>query len=261
MTGLEGVSGERSRAQMRPAGRTFEIVLIGAAAIVGIALLSLRLVFQPFNIPSQSEVPALLVGDYVLVSKLAYGLSKYSFPFGLTNFEGRIMASEPQRGDLAVFKLPKDGKTDFIKRVIGLPGDRIQLIDARLYINGQETQRTPLPPYRMSDNFGRPVDVPHYMETLPNGVSHEIIQRNGDSGYWSNTQVYTVPPGHYFMMGDNRDNSLDSRTLRDVGYVPFENLEGRAEVIFLSLDENASASRSWNWPWSVRWDRIFQRIK
>jgi signal peptidase I len=250
----------RNSAARKSEGGVLELIWIVIQALL-IALVVRTLLFQPFNIPSGSLVPTLLVGDYLFVSKYSYGYSKYSLPLGLPLFEGRIMASEPKRGDIAVFKLPKDGKTDYIKRVIGLPGDRIQMIDARLYINGQETQRTPLPPYHTIDDFGRPVDVPHYMETLPNGVSHEIIQKNGDSGYWSNTPVYTVPPEHFFMMGDNRDNSQDSRVLSEVGYVPFENFEGRAEIIFFSIDENASAWKLWEWPSTVRWNRIFQHIK
>ena len=250
----------RNSAARKSEGGVLELVWIVVQALL-IALVVRTLLFQPFNIPSGSLVPTLLVGDYLFVSKYSYGYSKYSLPLGLPLFEGRIMASEPKRGDIAVFKLPKDSKTDYIKRVIGLPGDRIQMIDARLYINGQETQRTALPPYHTIDDFGRPADVPHYMETLPNGVSHEIIQKNGDSGYWSNTPVYTVPPGHYFMMGDNRDNSQDSRVLSEVGYVPFENFEGRAEIIFFSIDENASAWKLWEWPSTVRWNRIFQHIK
>ncbi len=250
----------RNSAARKSEGGVLELVWIVVQALL-IALVVRTLLFQPFNIPSGSLVPTLLVGDYLFVSKYSYGYSKYSLPLGLPLFEGRIMASEPKRGDIAVFKLPKDSKTDYIKRVIGLPGDRIQMIDARLYINGQETQRTPLPPYHTIDDFGRPADVPHYMETLPNGVSHEIIQKNGDSGYWSNTPVYTVPPAHYFMMGDNRDNSQDSRVLSEVGYVPFENFEGRAEIIFFSIDENASAWKLWEWPSTVRWNCIFQHIK
>jgi len=221
--------------------------------------------FQPFNIPSGSLVPTLLVGDYLFVSKYSYGYSRYSLPLGLPLFEGRIMGTEPKRGDIAVFKLPNHGQPnykeqDYIKRVIGLPGDRIQLIDARLYINGKEVPRSPLPAYHTTDAYGRTVDVPRYLETLPNGVSHEIIQKDGDAGYWSNTPIYTVPAGNFFMMGDNRDNSQDSRVLSEVGYVPFENFEGRAEIIFFSIDENASAWKIWEWPSTVRWSRIFQRI-
>ena len=241
-------------------GGVLELVKIIVQALL-IALVVRTFLFQPFNIPSGSLIPTLLVGDYLFVSKYSYGYSKYSLPGSLPLFEGRVMATEPKRGDIVVFKLPKDGKTDYIKRVIGLPGDRIQMIDARLYINGQEVTREPLPPYHTLDAYGRPVDVPHYREILPNGVAHEIIQKDGDRGYWSNTPVYTVPPGHFFMMGDNRDNSQDSRVLSEVGYVPFQNIEGRAEIIFFSIDENASAWKIWEWPQTVRWSRLFQRIK
>ena len=241
-------------------GGVLELIWIVVQALL-IAVVVRTFLFQPFNIPSGSLIPTLLVGDYLFVSKYAYGYSKNSFPFSFPPFEGRIWGSVPKRGDIAVFKLPKDGKTDYIKRVIGLPGDRIQLIDARLYINGEEAAREPLPPYKTIDAYGRETTVPHYKETLPGGVSHEIIQKDGDRGLYSNTEVYTVPPGNVFMMGDNRDNSQDSRVLNEVGYVPLENLEGRAEVVFFSIDENASAWKLWEWPWSVRWDRIFQRIK
>jgi signal peptidase I len=241
-------------------GGVLEVVKIIVQALL-IALVVRTFLFQPFNIPSGSLVPTLLVGDYLFVSKYSYGYSRYSFPGGLPLFKGRIMGSEPRRGDVAVFKLPKDDRTDYIKRVIGLPNDKIQLIDARLYINGKEVPREPLPPYHTLDAYGHPVDVPHWKEILPNGVAHEIIQKDGDNGYWSNTPVYTVPPGHFFMMGDNRDNSQDSRVLSEVGYVPFENFEGRAEIIFFSIDERADAWKIWEWPRTVRWDRIFKRIR
>jgi len=251
---------QNSRAR-KGEGGVIELVWIVIQALL-IAIVVRTFLFQPFNIPSGSLVPTLLVGDYLFVSKYSYGYSRYSLPLGLPLFEGRIMGTLPKRGDIVVFKLPKDNKTDYIKRVIGLPGDRIQMIDARLYINGKEMPREKLPPYQTVDAYGHKAEVVRYKETLlPEGVTHEIIQKDGDTGYWSNTQVYTVPPGHLFMMGDNRDNSQDSRVLSEVGYVPFENLEGRAEIIFFSIDENASAWKIWEWPKTVRWGRIFQRIK
>ena len=226
-----------------------------------IALVVRTVLFQPFNIPSGSLVPTLLVGDYLFVSKYSYGYSKHSMPFSPPLFDGRIWGSEPQRGDIAVFKLPKDNSTDYIKRVIGLPGDRIQVVEGVLQVNGKAVQRRRVEDYRTTDPYGRAVSVPQYDETLPNGVTHRVIERDGDNGYWDNTVVYTVPPGHFFMMGDNRDNSTDSRDESSVGFVPFENFVGRAEVIFFSIDEGASAWRIWEWPWTVRWGRILNPIR
>jgi signal peptidase I len=226
-----------------------------------IALVVRTLFFQPFNIPSGSLIPTLLIGDYLFVSKYSYGYSKHSIPFSPPLFSGRIWGSEPKRGDIAVFKLPKDNSTDYIKRVIGLPGDQIQVANGVLHINGTAVKRERVQDYETQDPFGRPIRVPQYRETLPNGTSHFIIEREGDRGFWDNTATYAVPPGHYFMMGDNRDNSTDSRDEGSVGYVPLENFVGRAEIIFFSIDEGASAWQIWEWPWSVRWERMFSSIK
>ncbi len=229
-----------------------------------IALVVRTFLFQPFNIPSGSMIPTLLVGDYLFVSKYAYGYSKHSFPFSPDLFNGRLLGSPPKRGDVVVFKLPRDGQTDYIKRVIGLPGDRIQMKEGRLYINGEIVPRTPIAKAQTEDFYGREAEVPTYEETLPGGVKHTIIEIQGDTGFYDNTGVYEVPPNSYFMMGDNRDNSTDSRVSPDqggVGYVPFENLVGRAEVIFFSVGKGEPAWAFWEWPWTVRWDRILKTVK
>ena len=226
-----------------------------------IALVVRTLLFQPFNIPSGSLIPTLLIGDYLFVSKYSYGYSRHSIPFSPPLFWGRICASEPKRGDIAVFKLPKDNSTDYIKRVVGLPGDQIQVIGGVLHINGTAGQARAGRGLRDHRHVGRTVPVPQYQETFPEGVTHFVIERDGDRGYWDNTDVYTVPAGHFFMMGDNRDNSTDSRDEASVGQVPFENFVGRAEIIFFSIDEDASLWRVWEWPASIRWNRMFQPIR
>jgi signal peptidase I len=254
------VDDKRDKRKQAAEGGIYETVKVVVQALA-IALVVRTLLFQPFNIPSGSLVPTLLIGDYLFVSKYAYGYSKHSIPFSPPIFSGRILSSEPKRGDIAVFKLPKDGSTDYIKRVIGLPGDRIQMIDGILNINGQAVKRQRIADYETQDPWGKVVKVPQYLETLPNGVTHVVIERDGDKGYWDNTYVYQVPAGHFFMMGDNRDNSTDSRDEASVGYVPFENFVGRAEIIFFSLDEGASGWKVWEWPWTVRWSRIFTPVK
>lgn len=223
-----------------------------------IAVVIRTLAFEPFNIPSGSMIPTLLVGDYLFVSKYAYGYSRYSLPFGLPLISGRILADEPERGDVVVFKLPSDNKTDYIKRIIGLPGDEVQVLNGIVHINGKAVERTPLGGYSLPDGNDRNRRFQLYRETLPNGVSHLIVEMS-DTGPFDNTGVYTVPPGHYFAMGDNRDSSRDSRFLGEVGYVPLENLVGRAEFIFFSID--GSPLKLWEWPRSVRFDRLFTAIE
>ena len=224
-----------------------------------LALIVRVFLFQPFNIPSGSMIPTLLVGDYLLVAKYAYGYSRYSFPFGPDLFSGRVWAKEPDRGDVVVFKLPRDNTTDYIKRVIGLPGDEIQMIHGVLHINGQEVKKERIDDFVQLDAKGREHHVPRYRETLPNGVTYPVLDLTQDS-IGDNTEVYKVPEGHFFMMGDNRDNSTDSRFLSEVGFVPFENLVGKAKLIFFSIDDDASFLQVWKWPASVRWSRIFDMV-
>jgi signal peptidase I len=229
-----------------------------------IALVVRTFLFQPFNIPSGSMIPTLEIGDYLFVSKYAYGYSNHSFPFSPPLFSGRIFGSEPKRGDVVVFKLPRDGQTDYIKRVIGMPGDTVQVKEGRLIINGEIVPREPIAKAHTQDFYGRDAEVPTYKETLPGGVSHTIIEIQGDIGFHDNTPVFEVPAGNFFMMGDNRDNSTDSRVLPDqggVGFVPFENLVGRAEVIFFSVGQGAPAWAFRQRPWTVRWSRMLQPVR
>jgi signal peptidase I len=221
-----------------------------------IAILIRTFAYEPFNIPSGSMIPTLLVGDYLFVSKFSYGYSRYSLPFGLPLFSGRLFGGGPDRGDVAVFKLPSDGKTDYIKRIIGLPGDRIQMVNGVLHINGVAVKRRQIEDY--VDEHGRAFT--QYMETLPNGVEHPIIEAEGDEGGYDNTAVYTVPADNYFAMGDNRDNSRDSRVKDGVGFVPAENLVGRAEFLFFSTDGTAGWFEPWKWFGAIRYGRFFNAI-
>jgi signal peptidase I len=237
-----------------------------------IAILIRTFFYEPFNIPSKSMVPTLLVGDYLFVSKTSFGYSKFSFPLSLIPFEGRVWAGEPKRGDVIVFRPPGEIDTDFIKRLIGLPGDRIQVREGRLYINGEMVQRQEIEDYVDPEDAHCPCK--QYLETLPGGVVHHIVESAGDLGSYDNTPVYVVPADHYFMMGDNRDNSNDSRGFADgrspsslqptdeitlqngellgpVGFVPKENLIGPAKLLFFS----------WTKPFQIRWNRLFNLVK
>jgi signal peptidase I len=225
-----------------------------------IALVVRTVAYEPFNIPSGSMVPTLLVGDYLFVSKFSYGYSRYSLPFGLPLFSGRIFFHSPERGDVVVFKLPTDNSTDYIKRVIGLPGDHIQMKNGILFINGQPIPRRRTEDYLYQEGNGAVIPLAQYIETLPNGVQHRIIEMS-DNGPLDNTQEYVVPPGDYFMMGDNRDNSQDSRVLSAVGYVPAENLIGKAQFIFFSTNGTARLWEIWKWPFAIRYARLFHGVQ
>ncbi|NTU77109.1 MAG: signal peptidase I [Alphaproteobacteria bacterium] len=229
--------------------------IVGAIAI---ALVIRMFAFEPFSIPSSSMVPELLVGDYLFVSKYSYGYSSRSTVMGLLPIPGRIFNTMPERGDVAVFKWPRDNSTDYIKRVIGLPGDRVQMRSGLLYINGVAVTRQKLAEPVAVKYIEPSPRVTDYLETFPDGHKH-IIREEGDNYQNDDTREFLVPPGHYFMMGDNRDNSADSRTT-NVGFVPEDNLVGRARFLFFSLDETAHFLEFWKWPWAIRWDRLFKKI-
>ncbi|MER8520846.1 signal peptidase I [Mesorhizobium sp. M0644] len=222
-----------------------------------LALVIRTLLFQPFSIPSGSMRPTLLEGDYLFVTKWSYGFSRYSLPFGPNIFSGRIWGSEPKRGDVVVFKFPPDPSVDYIKRVVGLPGDKIQVKDGQLFINDVGVPRVKVGQIDNRDvtEENRPVDV--YRETLPNGISYDTLDLT-QASIGDNTKEFKVPPGHYFMMGDNRDNSSDSRFT--VGFVPDENLVGRANLIFFSIGGSASPLEIWKWPSLMRASRLFHFV-
>ena len=251
-------SGQRPAATKKAKGSAFDTVKTIVYAVL-IAVVVRTVAYEPFNIPSGSMIPTLLVGDYLFVSKFSYGYSRYSLPFGLPMFPGRIFFHPPQRGDVVVFKLPTDNSTDYIKRVIGLPGDQIQVREGQLYINGNLVPRKRIPDYMYKED-GSIIPLHQYIETLPNGMQHRIIKIT-DNGPMNNTQIYTVPPHEYFMMGDNRDNSEDSRVLSAVGYVPQVNLVGKAEFLFFSTNGSARLWQFWKWPFAVRYKRLFEGIR
>lgn len=227
---------------------------------IAIAMLIRMFIFEPFNIPSSSMVPNLLIGDYLFVSKYSYGYSSRSALYGLLPIDGRLFFHEPKRGDVVVFKWPKDNSTDYIKRLVGLPGDKIQVRNGLLFINGVAVERRKLAEPVAEKYLNPPTSSSDYVETFSNSNQH-VIREEGDERVLDNTPVFTVPPRHYFMMGDNRDNSQDSRAPNGgVGFVPEENLVGRAEILFFSLDEHAHFWEFWKWPWAIRWGRLFKNI-
>ncbi len=234
---------------------------------LAIAFFIRTFLFQPFNIPSSSMKDTLLVGDYILVTKYSYGYSRHSFPWSLAPFSGRIFSIQPERGDVVVFRKPSDLQVDYIKRLIGLPGDRIQMIAGVLHINGEPVKLEKAEPFAEEDS-DCPIQqpVPRYRETLPGGVAHDILACN-PKGPLNDTAEFVVPAGHYFMMGDNRDDSSDSRdSYSGVGFVPEENLIGKAQFVFFSpicYDEyncKAGIWEIWKWPWAIRYERFFKSI-
>ncbi len=225
---------------------------------VAIALVIRVILFEPFNIPSGSMKPTLLEGDFLFVSKYSYGYSRYSFPWALAPFEGRIWESPVERGDVAVFREPRYLREDYIKRIVGLPGDRIQVIAGVLHINGTPVERERVEDFEIVDPYGNSVLVPQYLETLPNGRAHRILETSGDLGRLDSTAEIVVPEGHYFAMGDNRDNSADSRV---IGLVPAENMVGRAEILFFSIENDISWWQVWRWPGGIRYGRLLDLVE
>jgi signal peptidase I len=255
----------RSRSSAKAAGGGWrETIKIVIQALI-LATVVRTFFYEPFSIPSGSMKDTLLVGDYLFTSKLSYGYSRYSFPWGLISFNGRIFGAEPKRGDVVVFKLPRDDSIHFIKRVIGLPGDEIEVQNAIVSINGQPALQKRAGEYIGPEENWRP--KPRYEETLPNGLKHYVLhwEQEGDL---DNVGPFKVPAGNYFMMGDNRDDSIDSRVSslgNGVGFVPFQNLVGRAEIIFFSAatdDPHAfRLTTPWTWPFDIRWARFFGLIR
>ena len=237
-------------------GTTMETVrtIIYALLIAGVVR---TFAYQPFNIPSGSMISTLLIGDYLFVSKFSYGYSRYSFPLGIGFFNGRILGSAPERGDVAVFRHPPTNREDFIKRIVGMPGDRIQMISGRLHINGEAVARRRIEDHLSRDALGQVRRVPQYEETLPNGRTYVIREGFGDRGPADNTREFVVPSGNYFAMGDNRDDSNDSRGW---GFVPADNLIGRAEILFYSTDGTAGWLQPWRWIQATRFNRIFYSV-
>jgi signal peptidase I len=276
---------ESAHVANKSGGAVSEVLELGKTIFYAllIALILRVVLFQPFTIPSESMEPTLLKGDYIIVSKFAYGWSRHSIPFSPPIGHGRLLGHAPKRGDIIVFKLPRDGKTDYIKRLIGLPGDRLQVVHGHLQINGTPVARQDEPPAQEETAFGGMINLSRFHETLPGGRQF-TTNSYGPDGPADNTGVYTVPAGCYFMMGDNRDNSLDSRfdpgdpapgeascpwnhdvdrfipPDLGVGFVPAEDLVGRADIILFSWRPGVSVLEPWTWFTTARWDRFFHLL-
>ena len=246
-----------ARAQSVSWGRAFRSLFLGVLLLLcALALLPAFRSFgyQFFNTPSGSMKPTLLVGDYFVAAKYAYGYSRYSLPWSPQLFDGRIFGAQPRYGDVVVFRLPREPLTDYVKRMVGLPGDRIQVIHGLLYINGTPVERERIEDLVETDTSGRVTRGKQWRETLSNGATYVTLDLV-DDGYYDNTPVYVVPSGHYFMMGDNRDNAQDSR-IGQFGYVPFENLVGRVDRIIFSIDRGPRSN-----DFSVRFERIGMAVR
>ncbi len=223
-----------------------------------VALLIRSFVAEPYNIPSGSMKPGLLVGDFIFVSKWSYGYSKHSLPLSLPLIPSRIFGKIPKRGDIVVFKTPFDNKTDYIKRIIGLPGDKIRIENGQIIINDKKIIIEKFDDFIDIDKGGKKSRLRQYKEYFYNN-EYKIIDLI-DNGPVDNTQLYRVPNDHFFVMGDNRDNSQDSRFINRVGFIPINNLVGKAQYIFFSL-ENSRFLQIWKWPKSIRYERIMKKIK
>ena len=240
----------------------FNIIIENLKTIIYALLIAIvirSLIFQPFYIPSSSMEPTLLIGDRIFVSKYSYGYSKHSFPFSPSIYDERIFKKNPNRGDLVVFKTPADNRTDYIKRLIGLPGDKIQFINGNIFLNGEKIKRTQTSSrYKIRCGSGEFESI-IYKETLPNGVQYTASYNK--NGTMQNTDLYVVPKDHYFLLGDNRDCSKDSRFLSSVGFVNNINLVGKAQLIFFSNDTAVSRLlKIWNLHKSLRIERFFKRL-
>ncbi|MDT9600781.1 signal peptidase I [Sphingosinicella rhizophila] len=241
------------------------------------AIILRSFIVAPFMIPSGSMLPRMMIGDYLFVAKWPYGFSRYSIPFGLASFDGRILANEPERGDIVIFQYPGRRDEDYVKRLIGLPGDTVQVRGGQIVLNGEAVPRVRIADYLMPLTANSPcryvepeAERPavmadgrtycayrRYRETLPSGRSYQVLDQYSGSG--DDTPVFVVPEGHYFMMGDNRDDSLDSRFSQDaggVGFLPADHLVGRALITFFSTDGSAAWLKPWTWLTAARWDRI-----